>query len=227
MINYVILIPAYNAQNTLIELLEQITSLKPKPDRIIVVNDGSNDRTPELAGKYTDCVINLHHNRGKGFALRKGFADFLNETKSDYLLCMDADLQHPVSHIHNFIKAAQTNRAGFIIGKRSRTKGTMPLLRIISNFLSSKILSVITKQKIEDSQCGFRLIHRNALEKLTLYEDGFQLESEMIIQAAREKIKISFVDIPTIYNGHLSHINHLGDTMRFIKLILSEVVNRK
>lgn len=226
MINYDILIPAYNAQNTISELINQIKNINEIPSRIVVVDDGSIDKTPEIIKNLVNSVIILEENRGKGFALRMGFEDFLNSSESDYLLCIDADLQHPVPYIHKFLHFAEESASEFIIGKRERKFGVMPLLRIISNSTTSLVLSIICNQKIEDSQCGFRLIHRNALEKLSLFEDGFQLESEMIVEAAKKNIKIDFIQIPTIYNGHVSHINHLGDTIRFIRLVFSQLVGK-
>jgi glycosyltransferase involved in cell wall biosynthesis len=226
MISYDILIPVYNAQNTIVELLNQIKSLDQQPNKIIIVDDGSVDDSPNLIRDKADLIINLSKNNGKGFALRKGFEKFLNLQESEYLLCMDADLQHSVSHIPNFIYYADVEKSLFIIGKRERKMGVMPFPRIISNSTTSLILSMLCNQKIEDSQCGFRLIHRNALQKLSLKEDGFQLESEMIVEAAKENITIDFIDIPTIYNGNVSHINHLGDTIRFIRLILSQIMGK-
>ncbi len=226
MISYDILIPAYNAQHTIVELIKQIKNLKVLPDRIIVVDDGSRDNTSLLIKDDVNSLISLKFNKGKGFALRTGFEEFLNSGISDYLLCMDADLQHPVSYIAKFLRYATDKKSEFLIGKRERTFGVMPFPRIISNSTTSLILTKLCNQKIEDSQCGFRLIHRNALKKLNLHEDGFQLETEMIVEAAKQNIKVDFIQIPTIYNGHISHINHLGDTIRFIRLILSQFAGK-
>lgn len=226
MISYDILIPAYNVQNTISELLDQIDRLKHKPNRIIIVDDGSSDNTPVLIKGRAESIITLDKNSGKGFALRKGFDDFIASSESDYLLCIDADLQHPVDYVSRFLNSADSDNSQFLIGKRQRKFGIMPFPRIISNSTTSLILSIICNQKIEDSQCGFRLIHRAALQKLSLEEDGFQLESEMIVEAAKGNIKIDFIEIPTIYNGHVSHINHLGDTIRFIRLIFSVLVGK-
>ena len=100
----------------------------------------------------------------------------------------------------------------------------MPFLRVISNRTTSALLSMLTRQKIKDSQCGFRLIQRRVLEDIKLNENGFQLESEFIIEAVKKGYAISFVPIPTIYNQEESNINHLGDTFRFIRLFIKEFV---
>lgn len=228
MISYSILIPAYNVEDTLPSLIDQIEKIDHPPRKIIVVDDGSDDQTLLAVKDKTHIeLIHLDKNKGKGFALRTGFNHFITENNCDYLLCMDADLQHPVSHISCFIKAAVQNQAPLIIGKRKKSLRLMPLPRIISNTISSFILSLVCKQKIEDSQCGFRMIRNDFLSELHLQEDGFQLESEMIIAAARKNISIRFIEIPTIYNGHVSHINHWVDTWRFIRLILKAIFTEK
>jgi len=228
MIRYSILIPAYNVEDTLPKLIDQIEKINHPPKRIFIVDDGSEDHTRSVV-RVNDFIelIHLHKNRGKGFALRTGFRQFINTNNGDYLLCMDADLQHPVSHIYNFLTAAAHNQCSLIIGKRRKSLRLMPLPRIISNSISSFILSLVCKQKIEDSQCGFRMIRNDLLRELHLTEDGFQLESEMIIQTAKKNISIHFIEIPTIYNGHVSNINHWKDTWRFIRLIIKELFKIK
>jgi len=220
MVEYRILIPAYNAASTLAQLLQEINQLENQPRSIVVVDDGSQDATADIAKAFNTELIQNERNRGKGFSLRAGFNKFLNNSKNEYLLCMDADLQHPVSSIPKFIEAAQKSSEDIIIGNRSKKWNEMPFFRVISNRTTSALLTRLTGKKIKDSQCGFRLIHHRVLEQIQLKEDGFQLESEFIIQAVKNGHSITFVDIPTIYNQENSNINHLGDTLRFIKLFL-------
>ena len=227
MTRFSIVITCYNQSAFIRDAIGSALAQDYADKEIIIVDDGSTDDTPNLIREYADIVITNNKNYGKGLSLRKGFDFFLHNTGSDYLLCLDADLQHPVSHIPLFLSHASVQNSEFIIGKRERKIGVMPFPRIISNSTTSIILSLICNQKIDDSQCGFRLISRNALRKLELREDGFQLESEMIVEASRAGIKIEFISIPTIYNGYISHINHMGDTLRFIHLILSQLGNKK
>jgi hypothetical protein len=146
--------------------------------------------------------------------------------EADYVLFMDADLQHPVSSIPDFLALAKEKGSEFIIGKRNKSLNNMPLHRILSNFLTSFILSVLSGQKIWDSQCGFRLIHKDVLKKLKMSENGFQLESEMLIRAAEQNVSLDFIQIPTIYNSEKSNIGNFRDTYKFVSLIFKELVNR-
>ncbi len=224
MFHYQILIPAYNAQSCLPELLESIYQLDEKPQNVIVVDDGSADATSEIAKQNKVELIQNKKNKGKGFSLRRGFRFFLDQNGSDYLLCMDADLQHPVSAIPDFIQFAKENNSRIVIGNRKKKISEMPLLRVLSNRITSAILGLFTRQDIKDSQCGMRLIHQDVLRSIELYENGFIFESEFILEAARKKIPIQFIDIPTIYNQENSNISHILDTFRFIRLILKEMV---
>jgi glycosyltransferase involved in cell wall biosynthesis len=221
MLSYDILIPAYNAEGTLRTLLRQIGELEVQPGHIFLIDDGSTDHTAEIAKASGVLLFQMPVNRGKGFALRKGFGMFLNHSESVYLLCMDADLQHPVASVNDFLNMARTTHTSCIIGNRVRTAGTMPIHRILSNTITSFIISAMTGQSIRDSQCGYRLIKRDLLETVSplLTEDGFQLESEFILRADAAGVQIDFVPIPTIYHGERSSINNAFDTLRFIRFI--------
>ncbi|MBN2426104.1 MAG: glycosyltransferase family 2 protein [Calditrichaceae bacterium] len=224
-INYEIIIPAYNAGKFLQQLLDQIKNLplSYKPKRIRVIDDGSKDNTPNIALNNEVQLLSIPENKGKGFALKAGFKEFLETVDCDYVLCMDADLQHPVSSAIDFMHEIEKNSPMIVIGARERKTENMPFLRILSNGLSSWILTKCTQKNIKDGQCGFRAIHKNVLNKVNLKEDGFQLETEFILKAARAGFDFNFIKIPTIYNKSLSNIKHIGDTYKFIKLVLNDI----
>jgi len=224
--SYSVLIPAYNAQDSIKVLLEQIRSRPLKPDKIIVVDDGSYDETSKISSDHNANVFTHKSNYGKGAALKKGFELFLNTTKSDFIVCLDSDLQHTPECIDDFIMFAKSNNSDVVIGKRDISIKTMPFLRYLSNKLSSKILTFTTGQEISDSQCGYRLIKRNILEKIKLHENGYQLETEFILECARQSINMEFIYIPTIYNGNNSYINHVKDTIIFFKLVIKSLFIR-
>ncbi len=225
-ISYDVLIPAYNAQKTLPVLLQQIRHLEYPPQHIFVVNDGSADQTAQAAADGAVTLLNNPVNRGKGYALRQGFKIFLEQSGARYLLCMDADLQHPPAAAPGFLLQAEEG-ADVVIGWRKRSPRQMPLMRIFSNTMTSAILSFLLPQKIHDSQCGYRLIERSVLQDIQLSEDGFQLETEFIIESVQRGHTIRFVPIPTIYNQQDSYINHLGDTLRFIKLVWNKAILKR
>ena len=226
MIGYDILIPAYNAELTLPMLIDQIRQLSLQPQNIFLVDDCSNDFTAKIAEKFK-CLVTINlRNTGKGYTLRKGYELFLRESKAPYLVCVDADLQHPVDKIPDFLKLIQMENVDIVIGNRDKSLKNMPLSRVISNRITSFIISIMTGKKILDSQCGFRAIKREVLENIKLKENGFQMESEFIFRANDLNYKIQFVNIPTIYGGQTSYIHHFKDTVKFIKLIIRELLGK-
>lgn len=224
--SYTIIIPAYNAQDSISELLTQINQLVNTPTNIYVIDDGSSDETKSLAENNNATVYRFEKNHGKGTALQKGFELFEKQSKDTFLVCLDADLQHSPAAIKSFLEKAIKSECSLIIGSREIKIGRMPFMRYMSNKITSLILSGLTGQKIKDSQCGFRLIPRNILKENSFKENGFQFESEFILWCSKEKVPIEFVDIPTIYNSHGSSINHIGDTFKFIKLVIREIFKK-
>ncbi len=225
-IRYDIVIPAYNAHEKLPEIISQLEDLPVKPEHVYIIDDGSSQPYSLINSDQIEVSVHrLQQNSGKGFAIRKGMELFLKNS-IPFLLLMDADGQHPVSSIPDFLKAAQVNGYDLLIGNRVKKIRQMPALRIFSNTMSSLIVSWVTGQRIADSQCGFRLLKRELVEALTLQESGFQIETELILKAVKQGYKIGFVSIPTIYNGQKSYIKHLGDTVRFVQLVLKEMFHR-
>ena len=102
----------------------------------------------------------------------------------------------------------------------------MPASRIVSNTLTSLIISLLIGQPVRDSQCGFRFYSRALLEHFVLSERRFHLESEALLRAGWGKWRIGWVSIPTIYNGSPSAIRHLPDTLNFVQLVLKLTLRR-
>ena len=101
------------------------------------------------------------------------------------------------------------------------TRG-MPVLRIMTNRFMSWVISAIAKQYIPDTQCGFRLVKKEVLEKINLSTSKYETESEILIKAARLGFRIEFVPVETIYSGQKSQINPFVDTLRFLRFIVLE-----
>ncbi len=226
-IKYDIVIPAYNSHDVLPLLLEQINQLNHPPQTVFIIDDGSKfEYTLPAYEKFEMLVERLPKNTGKGAAIKKGIELFLQKNRSPFLLLMDADGQHPVSKIKDFLQKAKSNHTDLIIGHRKQKFGYMPWLRIFSNTTSSLIVSWVSGYKIPDSQCGFRLLKREVVEKLDLKENGFQIETELILKSLKNGFRIEFVPIPTIYNGQKSYIKHFNDTIRFLSIILKELFSK-
>lgn len=221
--NICVLIPAYNESRTISEVVK---GCKQYVNDVIVIDDGSKDNTADAAREAGAVVISHDFNRGKGAALKTGF-NYVLSNKWDALIIVDADGQHDWNEIPNIIETTKKENAGLTIGSRMSDFQNMPLLRKAINLITSWIISRLSGQYIPDSQCGFRLIRSNVLGDLNLSTDNFEMESEMIIIAARKGYKVSYVPIKTIYHEGRDRIGPGRDTWKFIKLFAAYILGFK
>lgn len=214
-----VIIPTYNEAKTITSLIGQIH--KQNLD-ILIVDDGSHDNTHQIARDSGATVLRNQENQGKGASLIKGF-DYALNRDFDAVITMDGDGQHLASDIPYFMRLAKYSDSGILIGDRMSKTKSMPYVRILTNKLMSWFISKIAKQRIPDTQCGFRLIKKEVLKKLKLNTSKYETESEILIKAARLGFTIESIPIKTIYAGERSQINPFIDTLRFIRFIVREI----
>lgn len=215
-----VLIPSYNAANTLAEVIER-TAVHIPYEHIIVVNDGSTDGTDSVAKKYGVVVLTHERNRGKGAALRTGFT-YVKSQKIDCVITLDADQQHQPEEIPQMLKKKLETGCDIIIGSRLHHLQGMPFHRILSNTITTALVRLRTGADISDSQSGYRCIDRTVLEKISFYADGFEAETEFIIAAASKGCTFDSIPIKTIYAGEKSHMKNIHTTVQFIKVLLKQ-----
>ena len=217
-----VLIPSYNEAKTIGQIIK---SLKEKGLSVCVVDDGSTDETASLAAGQGAIVIKHEKNKGKGASLRDGFQYILKES-FDTVLVMDADGQHRVDDIDNFFKKMNETGADIVIGNRMSDASAMPPVRRVTNRIMSFLISKICAHNIPDTQCGFRLIKRGVLEKVRLESSNYEIESELLLSAAKKGFRIESVPIKTVYADERSRINPFVDTIRFIVFLIKTMVAR-
>ncbi len=213
--NVCALIPAYNEEKNLGSL---VRGLRSRIKNVVVVDDGSTDDTARIAKEAGARVLSQSRCRGKGAALKIGY-DYCLAENFEAVLNVDGDGQHDWREADKFLGMGRQTNAGIIIGNRMDEVENMPWIRLVTNRLTSKIISFLVKQKVADSQCGYRLIKKEVLEKVKLSTAHFDTESELLIKAGRLRFKIISVPIETIYRDEKSKINRILDTARFIRLI--------
>ncbi len=209
------LIPSYNEAKTIGHLVRE---LKKRGLDVLVVDDGSKDNTGRIAQEEGAVVITHNENMGKGLALREGFKVILNNGY-DAVLTMDGDGQHNPEAIPHFLEHLAKTKSQLIVGNRMLKSKGMPLIRWLTNKFMSFVISSICGQKIPDSQCGYRLIKGEVLEKIKLSTSKYEIESEILIEASRFKFIVDSIPIMTIYKGEASQIDPIIDTLRFIRFI--------
>lgn len=212
-----VLIPAFNAEKTISSLIDQISEFIPEKD-ILLIDDGSTDKTYQLAKESGAICLQHKKNKGKGEALKTGF-EYAVEQGYSGVITLDADLQHDPKFIPEFIREAENGTSDILVGTRHVELKTMPFPRWLTNNVTSIIVSILGDTKVRDSQSGYRYISTEVLRSFKLATRKYELESEILIKAGRKGFKIAPVPISTIYHGSKSFINPLVDTGRFIKLM--------
>lgn len=216
-----VLIPALNAAATLPELIRRIEPYLPR-EQVIVVDDGSNDRTSAVAIAQGVRLLKHDRNLGKGRALRTGFEYVMRATDNQIVVTMDADLQHRPEELPSFFRMHQLLGCDLLVGYRPRWGTSMPLPRKLSNAMTSFLVSARTGVPIRDSQCGYRLISRRVLESVETTADGYEAETEFLIKSAQRGFRIGFVPIATVYANERSYMTNARTTLKFLNTLLRE-----
>jgi glycosyltransferase involved in cell wall biosynthesis len=210
------LIPAYNEAARVGDV---VAKAGRHVDEVVVIDDGSDDGTGAAAEKAGARILRHEQNRGKGGAIATAL-DYFSRSDAELAVLLDADGQHDPAEITKFIETACHEQADIVVGNRMDDTADMPFVRRLTNEFTSWVTSKLARQRIPDSQCGYRLLRRSVLEDLRLSTARFETETEMLIQAARAGHKITSIPIRTIYErGHASHIHPVRDTIRFFKFV--------
>ena len=206
------LIPALNAEKSIGTVIGDCQAVN---DDIVVIDDGSTDRTAEVARAAGAQVVTHAVNRGKGAALKTGFAYAL-EHGFDAVITLDADGQHLPREIPKFLAAHAECGADLIIGGRAHLFGEMLPRRRFANRFSARCIAYAAKTNVTDSQSGFRLYSARLLAAIRLRSDGFDMESEVIVQAGCRGFKVITIpiDLGFVDGQSTSHYKPLGDTLR-------------
>ncbi len=213
--NVCAVIPFFNEAGTVKEVVERSLNYV---DCVIAVDDGSSDGSAANLQKIEHVIlISNEKNFGKGFALNAGFRESINNN-FDITVTLDADLQHEPEFIPELIDGC--NSFDIVIGNRLTNLKTMPIQRIASNKLTSFFLSIKTGKKLIDTQSGFRAYKTEILQDILPQSNGFEAESEILINAARKNYSIGFIPVSTIYGEEKSKMKSIQAISGFIKVLM-------
>ena len=218
--NTIVVIPSYNEALTIGSIVRDVTGMG---FNVLVIDDGSSDNTRAEALDNGAMVIRNKKNLGKGGSIRKGVRHVLEKTNYKWMILMDGDGQHHSEDILVFLEATSNNDVDIVVGNRMTATKNMPTVRYWTNRFTSYITSKICRQKIPDSQCGYRLIRVEALKNVTLSSDNYDIESELLIEVSRAGLKIVSVPVQTIYGDEISEIHPVRDALRFFGLIFRNI----
>lgn len=214
-----VLIPAFNEAQ---EIAHVVGATRQKGFDVLVVDDGSTDNCGAIAKEKGALVLRHDERCGKGLSLREGFKHVL---KGPYagVITMDGDGQHDPADLEQFLIKQQQDPVSVITGNRMVDSKSMPLVRYWTNCFMSFLISTICRQRIPDTQCGYRYIHRKILEELKITCNDFEIETEVLVKASKKGYKIHSVPVKTIYRDEKSKIRPLKDTVRFFRYLFREM----
>jgi len=186
----VAVIPAYNEERSVEEVVRKT---RKHVDEIIVVDDGSTDRTSEIARKEGAIVIRHKVNLGLGCALRSGIREALKR-KADVIVTIDADGQHDPNDIPKLLEKIREGY-DFVIGRRNLR--VYPLIKKIGNFILNFLTNLISGTTLSDTESGFRAFNKKAamLFLSQTRESGYAIASEMVIIAGHRNLKCANVNV--------------------------------
>ena len=201
-------IPAFNEEKNIASI---ITKLMNITNSIIVCNDGSSDLTSEIAEKMGAVVINHKKNLGYGAAIRSIFLK-AKELDGDILVTFDADGQHRIEDIENVTTPIINQEAELVIGSRflDDSEKEVPQYRKVGIKVITKITNASIKEKLTDSQSGFRAYSKKVVDELNPSELGMGISTEILIKASSKNFKIVEVPIKILYSGDTSTHNPIS-----------------
>ena len=226
-----VVIPAYNEEATILPLIERV--LEQNPNRLLVINDASNDKTADLLQSLEENqslqIIHNSRNLGKAGSLWRGFDQAIAQ-KMDVVITIDGDGQHRPEDMPALLEKYLSQPERLVIGAREKNLKTQPIGRFLANRFANFWISWASGYAVKDSQSGFRLYPVELLKKLDALRttEGFVFESEVIIELAWQGYYASIVTIPTIYHQdrRASHFKPWQDIKKITKMVAGRLLSR-
>jgi glycosyltransferase involved in cell wall biosynthesis len=216
-----VIIPAFEAAQTVGDVVRSVLEIWPVRDAVLVVDDGSQDGTSEVARKAGARVLIHPRNRGKGAALRTGMAS-ARVAGFDACVTVDADGQHPASEALKML-VAEPDAGALVLGVRDLKGAGAPRANQMSNEISNFFLSLFIRRRLDDTQCGLRRYPLSSSLDLDARDDGYAFEAEVILRAAAYGVRIVEVPVRVVYPPEHERVTHF-DTVRDPARIVARVV---
>ena len=217
------IIPAYNEEKTIGEVIKttaQVMRSLGLDYEIIVVNDGSTDRTEFVASTSESCVTVFSNtsNHGKGYCIRLG----AKHAKGDFLVTLDSDGEHKPKEIPELL-APLFDGTDIVAGSRflGNSSNVTNKINIVGNYFFNIAIMVITGKIVSDSQTGFRAMKKDVFEKLDLQSDGYDIETEITVKSLMNGFTFKEVPITIERRKHnISKIKLFSDGRKILAAII-------
>ncbi|MCC6556669.1 MAG: glycosyltransferase [Polyangiaceae bacterium] len=214
-------IPAYDAERSVGDVVRGASLLWPEQGAVIVVDDGSRDHTEEVARAAGATVLRHPSNRGKGAALRTGLEHALRGG-FDVAVTIDADGQHPPEEGRRLLEA-DPDAGALVLGVRDLEGAGAPRANQVSNRISNFFLSAFAGRPLADTQCGMRRYPIARALALGPRDDGYAFEAEIILRAVAGGVRIVEAPVRVIYppeGQRVTHFDSVRDPARIIARVL-------
>ena len=228
-----VVIPAYNEENGIAQIMQRVMAVRAELAKVgvddlelLVVNDGSKDRTAEVSGQVAASlkgvrVVSHPKNKGYGAALKTGFS----EARGELIGFLDADGTYPPEYFPQLCQAALRDDVELVIGSRmAGAESKMPLTRRVGNLFFAGLLSLLGWQRVTDSASGMRVFQRKIFDRLSPLPDGLNLTPVMSTRAVHEGIKMREVPIPDSERVGRSKLSVIRDGTLFLQSIVWTVM---
>ncbi len=225
-----VVIPAYNEEGGIQDIMDRILAMRSELQEVgiddlelIIVDDGSTDRTREIVAAQEGVTLIKHaQNGGYGAALKTGFA----AAQGEWIGFMDADGTYPPEYYPKMCKAGIEQNADIVVGSRmAGADSEMPKVRRLGNLIFARLVSIISAQKITDSASGQRVFKQSILERIYPLPDGLNLTPVMSTRALHEKLNMIEVSIPYSERAGDSKLSVIHDGLRFAQSIVWTALN--
>lgn len=217
-----VVIPAYNEEENVGEVLSRTRKAVKSsslPFEVILIDDGSTDRTRDVAQGHNVIILRNRKNQGKGAALRKGF----ERARGDIIVTLDADGSHDPEDIQKLVLPVM-NGSSVAVGSRFATvdgRRSTKNLHLLGNRLLNFSILLLTGKRITDSQSGFRAMKRSVVKEIKTTSAGYEMEAEFLVKALRNGHVVS--EVPINATGRItgrSHVKPLTDGLKIMKMVI-------
>ncbi len=209
-----VVVPAHNEEERIGEVLKDLKKTKLPT---VVVDDGSTDRTYQIAKKYKTTVLRHKVNLGKGAALKTG-CEAAFSMGADAVILMDSDGQHKVEDLPHFIDALEKDKFDVVFGSRNLSHG-VPLVRYMGNKMASLLVSLLFGIYISDLICGYKGLTKKVYKELDWESTGYGVETEMAIKTGKYGLKHCEVPAQTVYYDNVKGVTILDAFNIFFDVI--------
>jgi len=220
--SFSVIIPAYNEEDIIEDTIKKLQlAIADLPHEILVVDDGSTDKTAEQVKRFPVGLIQLSHNQGYGAALKNG----IRMARHQMICIIDADGTYPVEQIPCLVNSFSKGKYDMVVGARTSKNIHIALMRRSAKWIIHKLANYLSGMKIIDLNSGLRVMKKEVVEKfIPILPDGFSFTSTITLAMLMNGYSVEYVPIDYFVRKGKSKFKPIKDTLNFFQLIIRMVL---